>query len=79
MSEKHIYITGHSTISWKDAIVKTIKEANLTIENLSSLKILNQKAIISQDEIVEYLVDLDISFVINPISKEINFDDTDLN
>lgn len=64
-TEKHIIITGSSQISWKDAIVQTITEASKTINNLSAVKILEQKANINQDKIVEYLVDLDISFTID--------------
>lgn len=78
-SEKHIIVTGHSNLSWKDAIVKTVSETSLTIKNLNSLKILNQKAIIENDKISEYLVDLDISFFIDPIQRTSSTDDLDLN
>ena len=43
--EKHIFVTGHSNLSWKDAIVKTISETSQTIKNLNSVEILKQKAI----------------------------------
>lgn len=65
-TEKHIKVTGYSNISWKDAIVKTIEEAAQTLNNLSSIVILEQKARISNNKILEYLVDLDISFFIEP-------------
>ena len=51
-SEKHIIVTGHSNLSWKDAIVKTVTETSQTIKNLNSLKILNQRAIIQNDKII---------------------------
>lgn len=63
--EKHLMITGTSNISWKDAIVQTIKEASKTIDYLSSVKILEQRATIDGNKIVEYFVDLDISFIID--------------
>ena len=63
--EKHLRITGSSTTSWKDAIVKTISEASKTIDYLSSIKIINQTATIDGDKIAEYFVELDLGFVID--------------
>lgn len=63
--EKHLIVTGTSTISWKDAIVQTITEASKTIDYLSGVKILEQRARINGKKITEYLVDLDITFVID--------------
>lgn len=63
--EKHLCITGSSTTSWKDAIVKIISEASKTIDYLSSVKILNQTATIDGDKISEYFVELDLTFVID--------------
>ena len=63
--EKHIFITGSSLISWKDAIMQTIAEAAKTLDYISSVKILEQRANINGKKITEYLVDLDISFVID--------------
>lgn len=78
-SEKHLIVTGHSNLSWKDAIVKTVTETSQTIKNLNSLKILNQTAIIENDKISEYLVDLDISFFIDSEKRQSSNDDLDLN
>ena len=78
-SEKHIFVTGYSNISWKDAIVKTIAETSQTIKKLNSVEILKQKAIISGDKISEYQVDLDITFKIDPSQRQCPNDDTDLN
>lgn len=63
--KKHLMITGNSTVSWKDAIVKAVAETSKTIDYLSEVKILEQRAIIDGDKIVEYFVDLDISFTID--------------
>lgn len=63
--EKHIQITGVSTVSWKDAIVQAIAEASKTIDYLSGVKIIEQRAKINGKKIIEYFVDLDLSFVID--------------
>lgn len=63
--EKHLTITGTSTVSWKDAIVQAVSEASKTIDFLSSVRILDQRAKIDGKKLVEYYVDLDLSFVID--------------
>ena len=63
--KKHLMITGNSTISWKDAIVKAISEASKTIDYLSEVKIIEQRANIDGDKISEYFVDLDLSFTVD--------------
>ncbi len=64
-TKKHLLITGYSTVSWKDAIVKAVSETSKTIDYLSEVKILNQWANIDGDKISEYFVDLDISFTVD--------------
>ncbi len=63
--KKHLIITGNSTVSWKDAIVKAVHEASKTIDYLSEVKILEQRATIDGGRISEYFVDLDISFTLD--------------
>ena len=63
--KKHLLITGNSTISWKDAIEKTIAEASKSIDYLSDVKIIEQRASIDGDKIIEYFVDLDLTFTID--------------
>ncbi len=62
--EKHIFVTGTSTISWKDAIVQTVAEASKTIDYITNVKIIEQRAKVSGKKIAEYYVDLDLSFTI---------------
>ena len=62
--EKHIKITGTSNISWKDAIIKAVEEVSKTINYLTSVKIMDQRAKITLNKITEYYVDLDIGFLI---------------
>lgn len=65
MTEKHLTITGSSKISWKDAIVKSVEEASQTLDYLTSIKILEQRANINGSKISEYFVDIDIAFIID--------------
>ena len=65
MTQKHLLISGTSTVSWKDAIIQTINEASKTIDYLTSVKILDQRATISGKKISEYIVDLDLVFNID--------------
>lgn len=68
--KKHLIITGNSTISWKDAIVKAIAEASKSIDYLSEIKVLEQRAIIDGNKISEYFVDIDLSFIIDVNRKD---------
>ena len=63
--EKHIKVTGSSTVSWKDAIIQTINEASKTLDYLTEVKILDQRAKINGKKIAEYFVDLDLSFTVD--------------
>ena len=67
---KHLKITGSSTVSWKDAIVKAISEASKTIDYLSEVKIIEQRANIDGNKISEYFVDLDLSFIVDVNRKD---------
>lgn len=64
-SLKHIFITGTSNISWKDATIKAITDAGETLSNLTSVKILEQRAKIENNKIAEYYVDIDLEFEID--------------
>lgn len=68
--KKHLIITGTSTVSWKDAIVKAISEASKSIDYLFEVKILEQRALIDGDKISQYFVDLDLSFVVDVNRKK---------
>lgn len=63
--EKHIHVTGSSTVSWKDAIMQTIAQASKTLDYLTEVKILDQRAKINGKKIEEYFVDLDLAFTID--------------
>lgn len=63
--EKHIQVTGSSNISWKDAIVKTVEDIAKTINYITSVKILDQRAKITVNKMTEYYVDLDLTFMVD--------------
>ncbi|MBR0491275.1 MAG: dodecin domain-containing protein [Clostridia bacterium] len=63
--EKHLILTGSSDVSWKDAIVKTIEEASKSIDYISSIKVIEQRAEIDGNKIEKYLVDLDLGFTLD--------------
>jgi len=63
--EKHLKLTGISDISWKDAINKTIVEASKSIDYISSITVLEQKAKIDGNKIAEYYCTIDLSFNID--------------
>ncbi len=63
--EKHLKVTGMSEISWKDAIVQAVAEASKTIDYLTNVTIIEQRAKINGKKISEYYVDLDLSFTID--------------
>lgn len=63
--EKHLTITGTSTVSWKDAVVQAVAEASKTLDYLSSVKVLDQRARIDGKKLIQYYVDLDIAFIID--------------
>ena len=64
-TEKHLIITGSSSVSWKDAIVQTVAEASKTIDYLTGIKVIDQRATINGKRISQYYVDLDLSFTID--------------
>ena len=63
--EKHLSITGTSNVSWKDAVVKAVAEASKTIDYLTSVRVLDQRAKIDEHKLIQYYVDLDLSFVVD--------------
>ena len=65
ITEKHIKITGMSTVSWKDAIIQTISEVSKTIDYINTVKILEQTARVNGKKIVEYYVTLDLAFTVD--------------
>ncbi|MBO4815593.1 MAG: dodecin domain-containing protein [Clostridia bacterium] len=63
--EKHLILTGISNVSWKDAITKTIAEASKTIDYISEVKVLEQKAKIDGNKIIEYYSTIELTFSVD--------------
>ena len=63
--KKHLFITGTSTVSWKDAVVQAVAEASKTLDYLSSVRLLEQRSRIDVKKLIQYYVDLDIAFIID--------------
>lgn len=63
--EKHLKLTGISNVSWKDAITKTILETSKSIDYISSITVLEQKAKIDGNRIVEYYSTIDLCFTVD--------------
>ena len=68
-TQKHLIITGTSNISWKDATLKAIREVSKTIDYISNIKILEQRANILNNQISEYFVDIDLTFTVDTDRK----------
>jgi len=64
-TQKHLFITGTSKVSWKDAIVQAVNEASKTIDYLTTIKIVEQRATISGKKLSEFFVDLDLAFTVD--------------
>ena len=67
--KKHLSVTGTTNVSWKDATVKAIAETAKTVDYLSDVKILCQKADIQDGKIIKYYVDLDLAFFVDTERK----------
>lgn len=71
-TEKHIKVTGYSNISWKDAIVKTVEKVGKSLDHLSNMEIIKQRARVANGKIIEYIVDLDIAFFVEDDNNDEN-------
>ena len=58
-------ITSSSTKSFEDAIQKGVERAAQTIRGIQGAWIQEQKVVVSGDKIVEYRVNMKISFVLD--------------
>lgn len=63
--EKHLKLTGVSNVSWKDAITKTIAEASKSIDYISDVTVLEQKAKIDGNKIIEYYSTIELTFSVD--------------
>ncbi|WP_223034735.1 MULTISPECIES: dodecin family protein [Hanstruepera] len=59
---KVIEILSNSDKSWEDATRKAVKEASKTINNIKSVYVKEQSAIVNGDDVTEFRVNLKITF-----------------
>ena len=57
-------ITSASQIGWQDAIEKGFERASKTLRNITGIKVLEEKARVEDGEITEYLVTLQVIFIL---------------
>ena len=61
-------ITSASPDSWQDAIERGFDRARKTLRHITGLQVLEEKARVEDGEIVEYLVTLQVIFVLEESS-----------
>ncbi len=57
-------ITAASPVSWQDAVDRGFERARKTLRNITGLQVLEEKARVEDGEIIEYLVTLQVIFVL---------------
>lgn len=62
---KVIEILSNSDTSWEDATKRAVKHASKTVKNIKSVYVQDQSAIVKNDEVTEFRVNLKITFEVN--------------
>jgi flavin-binding protein dodecin len=62
---KVIEVLSNSETSWEDATKKAVKHAAKTVKNIRSVYVQEQSAIVKNDEVTEFRVNLKITFEVN--------------
>ncbi|MCB0445661.1 MAG: dodecin family protein [Gelidibacter sp.] len=62
---KVIEILANSDTSWEDATKKAVKHASKTVKNIKSVYVQDQSAIVKNDEVTEFRVNIKITFEVN--------------
>jgi len=57
-------ITAASPVSWQDAIERGFERAHKTLRNITGLQVLEEKARVEDGRITEYLVTMQVIFVL---------------
>jgi flavin-binding protein dodecin len=66
---KIVELMGTSPISWQDAVQSAVEESSKTIRNIQGVDVVNQTAKIVDDKVVEYRVNLKLSFKVEESRK----------
>ncbi|RMA65663.1 dodecin family protein [Ulvibacter antarcticus] len=62
---KVIEVMANSNTSWEDATRKAVKHAAKSVKNIKSVYVNEQNAVVNGDDIVEFRVNVKISFEVN--------------
>ncbi|MFW6117277.1 MAG: dodecin family protein [Thermoproteota archaeon] len=65
---KVIELVGVSEKGWQEAVEEAVKRASKTIRNIQGVDVLGWTGKVEGDEIVEYRVDVKVSFLVEHIS-----------
>ena len=59
---KVIEVLANSEKSWEDATKKAVKQASKSVKNIKSVFVQSQSAVVNDDEVTEFRVNLKITF-----------------
>jgi flavin-binding protein dodecin len=62
---KVIEIMSNSNDSWEDATRKAVKHASKSVKNIKSVYVREQSAVVKDNEVTEFRVNLKITFEVN--------------
>jgi len=62
-------ITSASPIGWQDAVQRGFERARKTLRNITGLQVISEKARVEDGSITEYLVTLQVIFVLEEDPK----------
>ena len=62
--ERVTQVKGSSTISFQDALEEGLRRANQTLRGITQIEVLRQKVRVVKGQIKEYVVEVDIRFVL---------------
>ncbi len=59
---KVIEVLSNSDISWEDATKKAVQQASKSVKNIRSVYVKEQSAIVKDDEVTEFRVNIKLTF-----------------
>ncbi len=62
---KVIEVLANSEKSWEEATRKAVKQASKSVENIRSVFVQSQSAVVNNNEVTEFRVNLKITFEVN--------------
>jgi len=62
---KVIELLSNSEKSWEDATKKAVKHTSKSVKNIKSVYVQDQSAIVKDDEVTEFRVNLKLTFEVN--------------